>query len=320
MANIREILRFVDDFLVVYRDNEVKHKVLAAFEKNKLSLEFTTEEMDSEGRLQFLDILVIPGKFGVCWRNAQRMKKQVLPWKSSHSKSIKVGVVKGMIRSAIFKSCSHQIQRSIEGQVVRLVDAEYNLDFIEHQMKQLAMSFGREKKLFEKDCAIVAIQFVHNSGHRLKDLAEKFGVLVVFRYGNKLSSLPARLSRKEEKCGKSGHSDVVECSNNLVYNIPLSCGASYIGQTKRCLNKRLYEHQQAGRRREGGCFSTLADHLKICGGCFPDFSCTQVLARHGKKRVREVLEAAHILSGGDSVISKTSLVLKSDQVKYVLRK
>ena len=202
-------------------------------------------------------------------------------------------------------------------QILSLREAQYIMEFILQQMKKLAMSIQRDSITFDVDRPVVAIQYVHADSHALKELGKKFGILVVFKYGNKLEKLPARVDRSRAECGKSGHEHILDCVDNVVYSIPLSCGSSYVGQSGRCINKRLYEHKKACESNKAVSSVSLIGHLRKCEGCTPIFGLTEVTARNGNKRVREILEASQIINGGSSVVSKVSINLSKEEREFI---
>jgi hypothetical protein len=108
----------------------------------------------------------------------------------------------------------------------------------------------------------------------------------------------------------------IECSAGTVYQIPMSCGKSYIGQSGVCINCRLYQHQQAIKPKNSG-YSTLSTHVKKCKGCTPKFKDTDIIARSGQRKNREILEAFHIDRGGSQVISESSIKLRDEELKIL---
>ena len=106
----------------------------------------------------------------------------------------------------------------------------------------------------------------------------------------------------------------VPCKCGVVYQIPLTCGNSYVGQTSRCLNVRLKEHNQSLNKSN---VSHLASHCCTCG-CSPLFSDTKVLSSHKCKITREVIEAFHIKRMGDACVSQPSLSLTEKEFDYLL--
>jgi len=304
-------------YIVVHHESILKEDIKKSFDAHKTTLEFTIEDIDEEMSLQYLDVRLVKKKSGVCWLNKQRSAKAVLPFRSSHGNPIKVGVVKGIARSALTKSCCHLALKSLNLNVGRLLNAGYEDTFIKRNLIQLALEFGTERAEWAKDRPVVAIQFSHYSGHWLKNLANDFGVLVVFKYGNKLAKLAPRTSKVTEKCKKSGHDTFVECIDRTVYKIPLSCGKSYIGQTERCVNRRLYEHKKSLTAGYASQSVALKKHLEECDGCEPEFERTVAITRAGSKRVREIVESAAIQTDRDNVISSCTVALNALEWEFL---
>jgi hypothetical protein len=313
-----DILRFVDDYLVIYKEDINLEVITREFNNNSESLEFTVEDQDEEGRLQFLDLLLIAGKRGICWRCQQRKAKSVLPFSSSHSRSIKVGVVKGMMRSSVTKSCQHECQKSLEINARRLDKGGYPRNFIMSQIRNLATVIGHTREPFEADMAVVAIQYTHNFGHRIKKLAREFEVRIVFKYKNKLGGLPARTAHRNGDCPKSGHGNYVQCTSHSVYAIPMSCNKYYVGQTYRCVNKRLYEHD-GGLKGKLTQASSIKEHRKTCKGCKPLLKETVMLSRNGDRRAREAVESAYIRDSSSEVISNQTMGISKEEADFILR-
>ncbi|CAN7981596.1 unnamed protein product, partial [Ixodes pacificus] len=101
----------------------------------------------------------------------------------------------------------------------------------------------------------VVLPYVHTFSHRIKQVAEKFDVPVVFSAPSKLSRLCAAVNRvgsSGPRCEVSHRTRYVTCATGVVYLIPLSCGRVYIGQTERCVNVRAREHSLSLRSSPSG--------------------------------------------------------------------
>lgn len=83
--------------------------------------------------------------------------------------------------------------------------------------------------------------------HRIKKVAGRYDVSVVFSAPNKLNKICPRVNKKAKNCqgtcGVHHKKEFVACATGVVYSIPLACGKVYIGQTGRCLNIRLKENR-----------------------------------------------------------------------------
>uniref|UniRef100_A0A131Z346 Tick transposon n=1 Tax=Rhipicephalus appendiculatus TaxID=34631 RepID=A0A131Z346_RHIAP len=73
----------------------------------------------------------------------------------------------------------------------------------------------------------------------------------------------------------------------VVYEVPLSCGRVYIGQTGQCVNDRTREHDLAIKNN---LLAYLSVHSSACG-CQAKFDNITILGRSEEVIEREMLEA-----------------------------
>lgn len=106
-----------------------------------------------------------------------------------------------------------------------------------------------------------------------------------------------------QSCSVKHENQSVECVGGVVYSVPLSCGKTYVGQTGRCLNKRLKEHNYNVRKAISG---HLGIHCRDCSGCTV-FHRTQVIAKHKDRITREIIEAAEIDRRKENCVSVPSV-------------
>lgn len=158
--------------------------------------------------------------------------------------------------------------------------------------------------------------YIHKISHNLKKVAERQGVSVVFSAPCKLASLCARIGNEGRTRGacKINHvKPFIECKTGVVYRIPLACGKVYIGQTGRCVNRRLQEHSTSLSGDQG---SNLAVHCRTCQKfkkALPMFDRVTILGRRKTRYEREIL-AFHIGNQKDNCVSDTCLCLTNKRV------
>ena len=85
----------------------------------------------------------------------------------------------------------------------------------------------------------MVLPYTAGVSENIRRVCQKFGMKVVFRSSHK-QSLCSMLTKVKDALP-------VEKQANMVYQIPCSCGKAYIGETKRRLETRLREHQDACR-------------------------------------------------------------------------
>ena len=90
--------------------------------KNSASLEFTFEDPDANGYLQFLDLGLESTPTGLCWGYKQRKSKSMLSNSSNHSKIIKNAMISNVFRNSVMKSCCHNFEFAAEIQLNRIID------------------------------------------------------------------------------------------------------------------------------------------------------------------------------------------------------
>lgn len=110
-------------------------------------------------------------------------------------------------------------------------------------------------------------------------------------------------ANKEKECKVDRKKRFVTCREGVVYRVPLSCGHEYIGQTGRCINSRLKEHDYNANENQQGHISL---HCRRCGTestghgcsrpCVPLFDQSVVISRHKDQQVREIVEAMQATS------------------------
>lgn len=162
------------------------------------------------------------------------------------------------------------------------------------------------------------VPYIHKVTHSLKKVASRFNVPLAFSVPQKLAQLSRRTTCAEEKggCKKNHERRFVQCANNVVYEIPLTCGKVYIGQTGRCLNDRLREHARNLINKER---SHLVDHCMNCPNCEPRFRCAKIVGRSRQKTARETLEAFLIRKAGEECVSDTSIALYKAEIDFLSR-
>lgn len=142
------------------------------------------------------------------------------------------------------------------------------------------------------------------------------GVRVFFSAPNKLSKLCRKVNNNDRSLGRCNvkHKCLyTECSLSVAYNVPLSCGKSYVGQTGRSVNDHLREHANSLKTFQG---SNLATH---CGkhGCLPELDHTSIVTTYPDQRTREIASAFTIYKMQDSCVSMPSISLHAKEISYL---
>ena len=154
--------------------------------------------------------------------------------------------------------------------------------------------------------------YIHRVSHNVKKVANRYGVKTVFSAPCKLARVCSMMHKGlRVPCSKRHVDPAVECVTGVVYEIPLSCGRCYIGQTGRCFNERAREHSLAVRSHTGG---HLDLHCRRCG-CSPNLKETRILYKSNDKMERELIEAFFI-ARSDNCVSMPSLTLLPKEQQF----
>lgn len=159
--------------------------------------------------------------------------------------------------------------------------------------------------------------YMRKVSHNLKRVATRFHVPIVFSAPCKLASLCKRINgkRKTSCCEKKHGVQYVDCQVGVIYKIPLTCGKVYIGQSGRCVNERLREHDLSMKNGTG---SHLPHHCRECGnGCAPRLKDTQIVGKSRDTVARELREAYLIQKFRADCISEPSLSLFSNEYRFL---
>lgn len=133
-----------------------------------------------------------------------------------------------------------------------------------------------------------------------------FKVHLIFSATNKLSRLCSMVSNRLDNGSTINHRvGFMPCRTNVVYCVPLSCRRVYVGQTGRCVNIRLREHQSS---LQGRPLTHLTMQCAECR-CEAKFAATEILFKHRDRTTREFAEAFHINTRASSCIIRPSLAI-----------
>lgn len=319
--------RFVDDFFVlldtdVHNFEPVKQEIQDIFVQYLHPFTLTSE-VPENNTIRFLDLRLSFTPNHTCWSFEPRSNKPLLPFASSHSKLVKRAVAKSCYYNALNKSCIHAQQDSFNQQTDRLVKAGYPKQLLVSVSESMLASLSKNNKndltesAKEKEKTTV-VPYIHKFSHKLKKIGNRAQVRVVFSAPEKLGKLCKRVNDEftPKKCSIKHENKFVACQEGVIYSIPLSCGKQYVGQTGRCVNERLREHNIT-------VYNTVKGHLGIhcrdCESktCQPFFQQTKVLSRHPNTLTREIIEAAEIARLNDACISCPSISLSKKELEFL---
>ncbi|CAN7948473.1 unnamed protein product, partial [Ixodes hexagonus] len=323
-SKVVRIFRYVDDYLILLDCNNGTFPVLVAsvlstFQDGLLPLRLT-HELPVERSIRFLDLRLFFKSSHTCWSYEPRAKKPLLNHSSAHSKLVKRGIVKLCLKNSLEKSCKHTVHMSFNTQISRLITAGYPTSLLtsvaEVLLREVKQKGAFTRRTRNRTTRPVIVPYIHNLSHKLKKLANRVNVDVVFSAPNKLASLCKKVNGTSSRpvgCIKNHQTKFVSCNEGVIYSFPLTCGKHYIGQTGRCLNDRLREHNNTAKNANSG---HLGIHCRDCG-CSPLLDKCTILGRSKNKLTREIIETANIVRLDRICVSTPSLALTKKELNYL---
>lgn len=262
--------------------------------------------------------------YRLCWCYAPRTNKALLPFHSNHSKLVKGGITSMCFNNALKKSCTHFMSHSFMQQMWCLKEAGYSahvwISVAEKHLKKIRAwsSESDPQEWATPNCGNTAvIPYIDKMSHKSKKVALRENVRVVFSVPHKLKSLALKTnsSRTEKtECGVKHKHKFIECKVFVIYRIPLFCGKCYVGQTSRCVNVWLREHDNKTEKLPPDGF--LSFHTQSYG-CRPKINRTIISGCHKDKITRLIVEAEGVDALGDICISKPSVSLSTEEFGFL---
>ena len=244
--------RYVDDTCCIVK-KDATEGLLDHLNSVRPSIQLTVEA-ERDGMLPFLDTLLRrreDGHLDVTVYRKPTHTDRYLDFQSHHPPHVKRGLVR----------CLYDRARAI-------ASTQDNLQKEEHHLSEVLRSNGYPGAFIrsaarppqrEEDPQdlpsegssppLVILPYIAGVSEDIRRVCRKYDMKVIFKSGRSLRSV---LTKVKDPLP-------MEKKAKVVYRIPCSCGKSYIGETKRRLETRLREHQEACRKgtREK---SAVAEH------------------------------------------------------------
>jgi hypothetical protein len=307
--NINYICKYVDDILAIIKTSEVQ-TVLDTFHEFNTSLRFTYE-MPSEGRIPYLDTLLITnfdGSIDVDWYQKPTATNRILNFNSNHPMHQKLNTAENLLYRAMTLCSAKFVKKNVGIARNILKENSYNSMTINrligkiHSKRQQQQQQQQEQQQEQQH---------YKSLTYVKQLSERI-VNVVKNVDNNIKI--ALKVNKNYKTIKSVTKDQVPLmdQSNVVYNIPCTdCDLSYIGQTSQYLKNRIYQHKNGSRRTAVYIHQEEPPRHKL------DFDDVQILQRQKHTFKREFLEMLHI-NNNNTINIKTDTASISNTYKPLL--
>jgi hypothetical protein len=207
-------------------------------------------EMESDGKLPFLDILIHRKRDGTLGHSVYRKPTHTdlyLNGKSHHHPSQKMSVLSTLIHRAISISDKDNLHKEICHLKKTFIQNGYNHRHIDKALKR---AFGPTKASTKEKTTSTTrafIPYVSTISGKISRILRKFDI-------DTIHLPPAKLKNQLVKA-----KDPIGLKTSGVYSIPCECGQTYIGETSRTIETRVKEHRRHLRLGQPEK-SALAEH------------------------------------------------------------
>jgi hypothetical protein len=333
-----KLTRFVDDLLAIKPRNSkfTTEDLLEAFTRFGMGLKFTKEE-PTDNTLQYLEVKIIQSEtMGLCWISSQRLDKPIIPADSHIHSNIVRGNAINLLKRASLLSCHHHMEGTIVTMEKRLMNTGLSQEFVSKLLislnfidKRTKEERDRRKEEFRRPTAVS--KHTHGFSNRSRKIANWFDVNACSHFPDNRKNLPTlfyksikkiRASEEEEDC-KHDFKGFELCQKNVVYQLRMSCGANYDGETGKCINTRVEQHLENIEKKklsqvDNDRYSNIAKHTNTCSDCHIVFEESSILKSNIRSGfTRKLIEGYH-MSKDKTTISTPSLIPTNSEVEYML--
>jgi predicted GIY-YIG superfamily endonuclease/uncharacterized protein (UPF0335 family) len=300
--------RYVDDTFVIWPHGmEELEKFLQHLNNIHTRIKFTME-IEKNGELPFLDILIYKqpnGKLGHKVYRKPTHTELYLNANSYHHPAQKQAVISTLIHRALEISDKRNKQQEISHVCQTLKVNGYNINNIQRTIRKELKSKKKKTETEESlDKHYAVLPFLKGIHNKLNRIFRIYNIQCIFVPNKKISHM-LRTPK-----------DTLGLRMPGVYEIKCECGACYIGQTGRTVQCRQKEHIRAlkyGYTER----STVAEH-SIEQGHQIYFEKTRMLHPESRIHNRIVLESVEIELSGNKINKENGFAL-SDRWKVLLR-
>nr|XP_060632240.1 uncharacterized protein LOC132775540 [Anolis sagrei ordinatus] len=274
--------RYVDDTFTIWSHGEGElNRFLDHLNSIHPNIQFTMEK-ENEGRLPFLDVLVIrkpDQQLGHTVYRKPTHTDRYLHKNSNHHPSQKRSTIKALADRAKRICEPHLLQDELNHLNWALQANGYSTSDIRRAARPRT---SHESKDEDPPRGKVFLPYIKGTTDRIGKLMRKHNIQTIYKPTKKIQQMLR--SAKDKR-------DPLTCAG--VYRIPCSCGQVYIGTTKRSAQTRIKEHERHCRLLQPEK-STIAEHLMNQPGHSILFENTERLDHTNNHHVRLHREAIEI--------------------------
>ena len=274
-------LRYVDDTFVIWPHGKDKlESFLSELNNAHPNIKFTCE-METNGSIPFLDVLVTRKNDGTLGHKVYRKPTHTGRYLNAHSHH-HPAQKRGIIATLATRARRICEQPELAPELETLKDS---LERNGYERKTINRVINNKPRPQTIDATLphkfrAFLPYIQNTTDKISRLLRKHNINTVFRAENKLSNLLR--SAKDRIASESDGIYKLDCKK---------CKTVYIGQTSRSISTRMKEHERAFRLKRPSA-SAPAEHALTTGHSF-EFEKPEVLCRpkgHYTRLVRESIE------------------------------
>lgn len=237
-ARIKLLVKYVDDFLLIVHKDDIA-MVMEAFNTAHETVKFTLE-MEVNGRLPFLDILLLRrGSSLVCdWYSKPMASGRFLSHASAHPPAMLYNIARGFAERVLQLSDTQFHPANCVKIRQTLQRNNYPQAVIRKIMNRALHPPTRTPRNAEEQPTYVALPYIPILGEQIQKQLKKAnnGVNVAFK---PIETIKTRFTKLKSK--------VDTAPRGVVYELKCKsegCGKVYIGESGRSCEERLKEHQR----------------------------------------------------------------------------
>lgn len=295
--DIRLFKIYVDDTLIAVKEDNID-EMIQLFNSYHQRIQFTIE-MESEGKLPFLDLCLFrmeTGKIKTSWYFKPSASGRILNFNSQHPMTYKTSIIKNMIWKNTNLSDPEFVDENLKKIYNILTNNDYPKTFIRRLIYDYTNKLIAEKVHPEEKVVAKYFKFPYINGltQKIQKIVEddkhKLAVYNIHTTEKLFSKLKDKVQDGEK--------------TNVIYKINcMDCEGVYIGQTKQHLYKRIGQHKNDTKIKNG---VMQIDRTALCKHRFQndhkfDFENVKILDVENVKFKRNISEMIYITLDKNSV-------------------
>ena len=286
-------LRYVDDTFIIWPHGEEElNKFLTHLNSQHRRIRFTMEK-ERDGKLSFLDVMIKRkgnGRRGHAVYRKATHTNQYLNATSHHHPAQKASVVTSLLHRAFTVSDADSLDPEKKLLTSALHKNGYNPRMVLKRAEKVAQlhsrppaerqSAGEEEPT--KPASRLTIPYIAGTSEKIARILRKHDVVTRFNCVTKINNVvPGPKDRIPQELYEG------------VYQVPCSCGKSYVGETCRGMATRIKEHARATKQKQFN-LSAIAEHVWSEASHKVDFEKAKLVAKESRYYPRLIREALEI--------------------------